>query len=465
MYMNNPGSPGIAALLLCLFLTPPLASAKVNNAKADQLGVELTPMGAELNGNPEGSIPPWSGNMDGLPTGLNWTGPGSPYPDPYGDDEILFTITAANMGLYTEKLSAGQQALFRNYPDSFQMHVYPSHRDGRYPSRYLERVKFNARHAQLINDDDGIVGYTGGVAFPIPQSGAEAIWNGRTNHIDYTYTGTFDDLAVFANGNRSHRRAHLTAENPYANPDNPVGMEQDEIGIYHGFGLQQVIEPARSKGTITAAHEPLDYVTHARAAWIYMPGQRRVRRAPTVGYDTPEGPGGLVTIDDIRGFNGAMDRYQWKLLGKREIYIPYHNYKFDDPDVSYTELLLQGHINPEYMRYELHRVWVVEATLRKNKRHVYARRLIYLDEDSWNFVITENYDSLGELWKVAFINSFYEFGSKGYVTRANIFHDLRAGAYIALYLVNESEQFRWNDTPARGINWYSPASMRKLGRR
>ena len=181
--------------------------------------------------------------------------------------------------------------------------------------------------------------------------------------------------------------------------------------------------------------------------------------------DTPDGPGGLVTIDEVQGFNGAMDRFSWKLLGKQEIYIPYHAYRFDDPAVSYKELLTPYHVNPDYMRYELHRVWAVEATLRPGKRHIYGKRRIYVDEDSGQVVVTENYDGRGELWKVVLLNTFYEYHSRYTVRRAEVYHDLRAAAYIAMRLVNDGKPFTYNVAKPRDADYFGPANIRKLGRR
>jgi hypothetical protein len=184
-------------------------------------------------------------------------------------------------------------------------------------------------------------------------------------------------------------------------------------------------EPARQKGQMTIVHEALDQVKNERKAWVYIPGARRVRRAPTVGYDTPDGPGGLVTVDDSLGFNGALDRFTWNLVGKKEVYIPYHAYKFDDPKVKYDTLLQKGHANPEYMRYELHRVWIVEADLKDGQRHVYKKRRFYIDEDSWQIVLLESYDGRGELWRVGVLNTLYDYSLQGYVARAQMFHDLQ----------------------------------------
>jgi len=447
-----------------LVLCANVASAKVSEQEAAQLGTNLTAVGANPAANDDGSIPAYGGTMRGLPAGLDYAGPGTPYPDPYANDPVVHRITAANMKDHEQFLSPGLQAMFSSYPDTFRIDVYPTHRDGGYGERYLDRLKYNALNAELYNGEDGIRGFTGSVAFPIPGSGAEVIWNTRTSGPNYTLAGTYSDIAVFSNGSRSVRRSTLMSQYPYANPENEVGMEEPQLGIWAAYVMTRVLEPKRDKGTITSIFEPYDYITHAREAWRYLPGSRRVRRAPTVGYDTPDGPGGFITVDDTLGFNGAMDRFDWFLLGKQELYVPFHNYAFDDHAISYDELLTPFHTNPNYTRYEKRRVWVVEARLREGKRHIYAKRRFYVEEDSWNIVMTENYDGRGELWKVVLINSLYEFNVGGYVNRAMTFHELRAGGYIVIRLVNDSEQMDYT-APAEVESWYAPTNVRKLGRR
>lgn len=453
----------IISLMIASLLTAGVA-AKVPPEEASALGKSLTPVGANPLANADGSIPAYTGSMFGLPGDLQYDGPGMPYPDPYADEPVMHNVTAANRLSHAEFLSPGLEALFDTYPDTFRMQVYPSHRDGRYTDLFIEKLRYNALNAELYNGEDGIRGFTGSVAFPIPKTGAEVMWNSRTSGPFASLGGTYSDIAVFSNGAKSVRRSTIMSEYPYVDPGNPVGMEADQLGIYAAYVMTKVHEPLRDKGAITSIFEPYDYITNAREAWRYLPGSRRVRRAPTVGYDTPDGPGGFITVDDTLGFNGAMDRFDWTLLGKRELYIPYHSYKFDTPQLSYDELLPPFHANPDYVRYEKHRVWIVEANLREGKRHLYGKRRFYIDEDSWNIVMTENYDGRGELWKVVLINSIYEYNVPGYVSRAMMFHELRAGGYITIRLVNDSAPLDYT-IPSRGESYYSPTSVRKLGRR
>jgi hypothetical protein len=453
--------------VLGLCLLPALAVGKMAPEDVARLGEDLTPMGAIRAGSEDGMIPEWTGNTRGLPEGLAWEGPGTPYPDPYADEEPLFVITSENMDQYRERLSPGQIAMFEAYPDTFRMPVYPSHRDFAYSEAYYAKVRYNAEHSELYNDNEGIRGYIGSATFPVPSTGAEIVWLTRTTGAYATREGEYSDIAVFPNGTRSTRRSRFLQESPYADLSNPATEEYEypKLGKYAGYIMTYVTEPARDKGLITSIFEPYDYAENSREVWRYLPGSRRVRRAPTVGFDTPDGPGGLKTIDEVRGFNGSMERFDWEFIGHKEMFIPYHNYKFDDPNLDYDDLLTKFHANPDHMRYELKRVWIAEATLKEGKRHIYGKRRIYVDEDTGLTAITENYDGRGELWKVVLFNNIYEYGGKAYVRRAQMYHDLRAGAYIVERLINDSEPLLYDVNPMKGPSYFSPTNVRKLGRR
>jgi hypothetical protein len=454
-------SLGIVSMVLCSILP---ATAAVSKQEAKKLGAELTPLGAQRSGNADGSIPAWSGKMSGVPSGLSYMGSGDVYPDPYSKEKPLFTVTQKNLPTYKDLLSPGLQALLNKYPNSYNVPVYPTHRDARWSKLVERRTSWNAINTVLVNGIDGMQNFTGGIPFPMPKTGAEVMWNGRIVHPHPTIVGSYDDTAVYLDGNKQMRRSDYTSEFPYSYPQNKIGDTESQIGTNAALVHVTVQLPARSKGQMTIVHEALDQVKNERKAWVYIPGSRRVRRAPTVGYDTPDGPGGLVTVDDSLGFNGAMDRYDWKLLGKKEMLIPYHTYQFDMPSVDYNMLLLPGHANPKYMRYEKHRVWVVEANLKKGQRHVYAKRRFYIDEDSWHIVLLESYDGRGDLWKVGILNTVYDFALKGYVARAQMFHDLQSGAYISMRMVNETSQPNLMATP-KGDKYYSPSNLRKMGTR
>ncbi len=450
-----------ACLITTTLLSSPSAMAKVTKQEAEQLGTSLTPMGATIEPNSDGSIPAWTGSMRGTPAGMTYNGSGDSYPDPYAEEKVLLTITAENHKTYADKLSDGQLALFAKYPDSYKIPVYPSHRDARYSEQVEKRTKWNATNAELVGGIDGLQHFTGGAPFPIPKSGAEVLWNARLNQPIPISDTLFDEIAVFSNGKMETRRLHSLFETPYAYTERPIG--DVDIGPNAGLVFSKIVAPAREKGKMAIVHEPLDYVRYKRNSWILLPGTNRVRRAPLVGFDTLDGPGSFKTIDESLGFNGSMERYEWNLVGKKEMYIPYHAYRFDTPELNYETLLTPKHANPDYMRYELHRVWVVEATLKKGMRHLYAKRRFYIDEDNWLIVMTENYDSRGELWRIGILNTLYDYYLKGYISRVHMNHDMQASAYVATRLVNNTRPTKFNTKP-KGKRFFTPKNLRKMGR-
>jgi len=459
--MKNVINLGIATILVLLTAG---VQAKVSEEEAKRLETDLTPLGAERAGNADGSIPAWTGSMTDAPEGLNYGGDGTQLPDAYADEKPLHTVTTANIAEHTQFLTQGQQALLKKYPDTFKMNVYPTHRDGGYSEKVTGQARFNVTNTMLSDNGEGATGWTGGPAFPIPQSALEVMWNTR-GFVYATSDGHYDNVAVFANGTKTEETSWIRSAFPAAYPSHKVGDTEAEIGKDLFYTLAVLVAPAAEKGKMNLVHDPVDYVTNKRNAWTYIPGTRRVRQAPSLGFDTPIGPGGLITADDAEGFNGSFTaRYDWVLKGKSEIYVPAHNYKFDDQSLDYKDLLTVGHANPEYMRYEKHRVWVVEATLKSGERHLYAKRVFYIDEDHWNVVAADVYDGRGELFRAVMQNSVYHYAIHGYQRRAALYHDLVSGHYLARNVINQQEAPKLTGEPW-GEQFFSPSNLRRMGRR
>jgi hypothetical protein len=311
------------------------------------------------------------------------------------------------MGEYSQHLSDGQKALFKTYPDSFTMPIFKSRRTFAAPQWLYDNTYKNAIKATLVEGGNGVENAMGGIPFPIPGNGIEAImnhnlrWRGvygvrRASEVAVQRDGAYSLITTQAEILYNYYRQDITLE------------ELNNVVIYY---LSFTKAPARLAGGAVLAHEMLNQAKEGRRAWGYNAGQRRVRKAPNLAYDTPVAAAdGLRTIDETDMFNGATDRYSWKLIGKKEIFIPYNNYRMSLPNVKYKDLLLPGHINPELTRYEKHRVWVVEANLKEGSRHIYSKRRFYLDEDSWSAAVIDMYDERDELYRVsmAYLKSFYE---------------------------------------------------------
>ncbi|WP_407733522.1 DUF1329 domain-containing protein [Pseudomonas citronellolis] len=438
----------------------PATQAAVSPDQAAQLKSSLTPLGAEKAGNADGSIPAWSGGLTQAPAG--YKGPGSHHVDPFAADQPLFTITKANLEQYKANLTPGQIALFNTYPDSFQMPVYPTRRSGSAPQWVYDNTFRNATTAKLVEGGNGFADAYGGTPFPIPQNGLEALWN----HIA-RYRGSYvERRSAQAGVERNGAYSLVTSE------DQLLFRFYDPKGSYEQLGnllyyyMTFSTAPARLAGEGALVKETLDQVKEPRQAWGYSPGQRRVRRAPTLAYDTPiDESNGLRTADDTDMFNGAPDRYDWTLVGKKEIYIPYNNYRVTSPEVKYKDLLTPGHINPKYTRYELHRVWVVEGKLKPGARHIYSKRTLYLDEDSWGAAVVDQYDGRGELWRVsmAYLKNFYE--QPLVWTALDTFHDLQSRRYSIQWLDNEEPGTTDFSKPMPSMDEFSPAALRRKASR
>ncbi|MGB7194202.1 MAG: DUF1329 domain-containing protein [Collimonas pratensis] len=342
-------------------------------------------------------------------------------------------ITAQNVAQYADRLTEGEKALLKKYPSTFRMPVYPSHRDFRYSDKVFANVKENAAQAELTDDGMGVKGVFGGPAFPIPKNGMELMWTITSAVSAWNEIAIYDQVVVYPDGNIAWGRVNYKI---MSTPYDPNGVRKDWNGTSTNFSVLTLM-PERDKGSIIVGNQHWDFANHARQAWQYSPGTRRVRQLPSFGFDMPQGPGGFRTVDDDHLFNGSPERYDWKIAGKKEIFIPYNAYKLDDPRVKYADMLTKGHVNPDLTRYELHRVWILEATVKPGVRHQYAKRVLYIDEDSWNPVISDNYDARGQLWRVSMQNLIYAYELQGFQPRVAIYHDLLSGAYLADRLINE----------------------------
>ena len=444
-----------AILVLTISLS---AQAGISPEEAARLGGdELTPVGAQRAGNADGSIPEWTGGIKELPAGFT---PGDRLIDPFPEDKPLYSITAANHEQYADLLSPGQVALLKRYPDTFRMDVYPSRRSAGYPDSEYERIKTGAVEGDLVEGGNGLVNFNGTIMFPIPSEGLHVIWNHITRYrVDESFQRRYTQIPVQANGNfapvlfeEEAISAGRLADNPYPN----------RLFVF----LQRILAPARLEGDVLLIHENIDQVAEPRSAWLYNAGQRRVRRAPNIAYD---GPGtasdGLRTADDLDLYNGAPDRYNWELKGKRELIIPYNSYKLWDGDLEYKDIIQPGHMNPDYTRYEKHRVWVVDATLKPDARHIYARRTFYIDEDTWQIGIIDHYDGRGELWKVHEGHPLVHYQVQVPWLAAQSLHDLISGRYLVIGLDNEEGRYTYDFEFDTGFQNFTPQALRRAGRR
>jgi len=451
----------LAAIALALATTG-VAGAAVSPQEAARLGADLTPLGGEKAGNAAGTIPAWDGGLSspakaGFPT---FASPGRA-PDPYPNDKPLFKITAANVAQYADRMTEGDKAMLRQYKDTFFMNVYPTRRSAASPQRIYDATKRIATTAQLAAGGNGVTGAVEGIPFPIPKSGVEPFWNHVLRYRADSASREIGQAAVTSNGSYNMVKFHDEFYVVYSLP----GAKEADLDNVILYFIQETVAPARLAGEILLVHETLDQAKENRRAWIYNPGQRRVRRAPNVAFDNPgTAADGLRTSDQFDMYNGSPERYDWKIVGKKELFVPYNAYKLHWAKTKADDVIRPLHINQDLARYELHRVWVVESTLKPGQRHIYKRRTLYLDEDSWQIIAVDCYDNRDQLWRVQEGHGINFYNVPTFWTTLEVTYDLQARRYLALGFEDQVDK-SVNFGIQRTLQDYTAAALRARGTR
>jgi len=403
------------------------AQAAVSADEAAQLKSTLTPLGAEK----AGTIPAWDGGLKQASGAKVGDLPVNAYPN----DKPILKIDAKNAAQHAAKLSEGTQALMKKYPD-FYVNVYPTRRSAAAPAYVYDNTFKNATRCKTKEGGMSVEGCFGGVPFPIPKDGTEAMWNYLLRVEPEAVSYGFKNLVVSSDGARSlATRNDIWWQYPYFYKD---GSPESWSGEYF-LERFNATEPPYKAGESLVIRDSID-AKNPRQAWQYLVGQRRVRRAPTVAYDTPDFvASGANYFDEVQGFLGHLDRYSWKLVGKQELYIPYNSNSLVTAKVD--EAFAKNHLNPEKMRWELHRVWVVEATVAAGKRHAVPKRRFFLDEDSWTLGLMDGYDAEGKLWRTTQVLSFAVPSVPVVMQKPVVVFNLQAGTMSAVQALNE-ENFK-----------------------
>lgn len=452
----------VTTLVVYSLLSAGLAHAGLSPDQIARLDADLTPMGAIKAGNADKTIPAYTGGItSAAQAGFPDFKTGGHHPDPFAADKVSFTINPANMEKYQDKLTAGHQALLKTYGDTYFMNVYPTRRSAGFPQRIYDAAKRNAASAELLEGGYGVTGATESIPFPIPASGVEAIWNHILRYRGEGASRTIGQAPV----TRSGAYTMVMLEDEFFPAYSLPGATEESLDNVIVYFKQRVTEPPRLAGQILLVHETLNQVMENRKAWLYNPGQRRVRRAPNVAFDNPgTAADGLRTSDDLDMYNGSPERYNWELVGKKEIYVPYNAYRLHSSKLKYDDIIRPLHINQEHARYELHRVWVVNATLKDGVRHIYKRRTFYLDEDSWQILAEDIYDNRDEIWRVAEGHAINYYDVPTLWTTLDVYTDLQAGRYLALGMNNEQSKTYDFDVKLKSSD-FGPSALRRAGTR
>jgi hypothetical protein len=429
------GPAGRRSVIAAMLWLTAGVEARVDESGLARLDAELTPVGAERAGDAQGAIPEWAGGLTAAPE--CYAGPGMRYCDPYPQDAPRVVVTAENLAAHESYLSAGQIALLRKYADSYRMPVYPTRRSFANPEFVYAATRANALRAELQANGEALVGAATGVPFPIPANAFEVIWNHKARWRDVAVRRWNNQFAVPASGDYNQTRFREDSLHAYAQP----GLTPETVGPILHYFLQVVMAPQRLEGATLLVHETLDQIAEARGTWQYSPGQQRLRRAPNTGYDLPAaGADGLRTLDQGDMFNGPMDRYDWKLIGKQTLYVPANSYRLHSDALRYSDIVRKRHIDQDLTRYELRRVWVVESTLRPGSAHRYKRRRFYIDEDGWQIRVVDVYDARGELWQLQEAHSVMAYDKPYELPVCETVYDLQSNRYLVQALSNEDPE-------------------------
>ncbi|CAN7312478.1 DUF1329 domain-containing protein [Pseudomonas sp. LjRoot71] len=422
------------------------AQAAVSPQEAAKLGTSLTLIGAEKSGNADGSIPEYTG---GLTTPPDTYEKGSSFrPDPFAGETPRLVISGKNATEHQDKLTVATQELLKRFP-SYRIDVYPTHRTVALPQRILDNTVKNAVNAMSVEGGVAMENALAGVPFPIPQTGNEVMWNHLLRYQGHALNSKYDSWNVDSSGHASlATTGNAFLEYPLYDPARTEPAKANDVYFKTKLYYQG---PARRAGEAILLVDAVNPLKQPRRGWQYLPGQRRVKLAPDIAYDTPNpGSAGASTYDDAWVFNGALDRFDFKLVGKKEMYVPYNTYKLNYHKKA-ADITTPNHVNPDLVRWELHRVWVVEATLKPGKRHIYAKRTFYVDEDSWIALAAESYDARGQLFRGSFAHMAYSYDVQAPNSDNHMFYDFVSGSYNITGMYG----------PYGGIKYIEPLSKAK----
>jgi hypothetical protein len=443
----------VAAACVAVFING--ANAAVSAAEAAKLGTELTPFGAERAGNKEGTIPAWTGgHTTPIPNEANGS-----RGDPFKDEKPLFSITGKNVSEHASKLNDGQLAMFKKYPD-YRIDVYKTHRTAAAPQSMYDNTIKNATRAKL--DGDTATGFAGGIPFPIPKTGAEVMWNNTLKWRGASTSFRVSGYQQLPGKKIQVYEVRLDQQYPPFMKDAKPEQFNDGKAVYQQ-AIGTFLGPASRVGEGVSSFLALDSADDQ--AWAYLPGQRRVRKLPSPCCDTPASTtAGLTTMDETQLWLGSLKRFDWKLVGKKEMYIPYNGNAFLRAKSNEELLGDKVYANPDYVRWELHRVWVVDATLRGGERHAAVKSRYYCDEDTWSCQLVDRWDSNGQLWRTFWLSNFVAPDIPAVVPQTWQFHDLLAGVgFLSDLMAGKPASDQYTIKPTYPASAFGPDALVRAG--
>ena len=446
-----------------------MAGAAPTAEEAAELGKSLTPIGAIKAGNKDGTIPEWTGGVCTPPAGYKPAKGlelgGAPYINPFAADKPAFKITAAAVAKYADKLDDGTKEMFKRHPKTFFIDVYPTRRSACWPAWAYENTIKRVMNPKIVGGNvPSVTGAHAQIPFPIPKSGAEVMWNTQLKYEPTDLQFEIAAVLVDSSGNRiPATRQWIYNQNNYW--DNTKTSVPEDKAVW--TLISKSTQPASQVGTMQMRHVFLRPDQKGAPAWSYIPGQRRVRLAPEFAYDSVSTTsGGVMLFDEINGFDGKMDRFDFKLVGRKEMYVPYNNYDFwqATPEVSQP-----NHVDPASLRFELHRVWVVEANLKQGERHVQKKKTFYVDEDSWAILAYVGIDHADKVHHLMYLPSIQEYDKPMLRNQQFLIYDFAKSIYlnqnksIGNWGGGGGPMFGTNKAKPYPPNYFTPDSLAGMG--
>lgn len=411
-----------------------------------------TPLGAEQNGSVDGAVPAWIGDSETVASTVNIITNETPN----------FFINSDNYLRYKAFLTPGQIALLNKYPESFNLPIYKTYRTHIAPEWIYEATKKNAKDVRLVENGNGITNVWPGTPFPNPRSGIEVIWNHLLHWRGVSLNFNLFEATVHSAGTHSIVQSEIFLAMPFYQKGRDAIRDNGKMIYYMNF----VNQPASLAGGGLLVHENLNSKAVPRRAWVYLADQNRVRRLPKFEHDTALfNSENLRVVDEVDLFSGSPSLYNWKIIEKKEVFVPYNSTKLEISVIAdRNALLTRNHLAPNVTRFERHRVWVVEGNLKKGSLHIYPKRTIYIDEDSWIAVMADMYDRNGELWRTSMSHTRFRSNMKGIWKVADVHHDLKSSKYYIQSLaepIPNSHDF-YTMPP---LSDFSPSSLRRASKR
>lgn len=374
-------------------------------------------------------------------------------------EQPMYSVDSSNYLQHADKLTVGQIKAFETYSD-FRIDVFSSTEECQLPAHAV-----STKNAKMINGNEGLADFKLGTKpFPNPTDAQHYIWNHRMTGPFVTSVHRTNTTYIVKNdGSYTVGKGDNYIEFPGA-VESPIKGQVDKNT--HALFMVKNVSPPRIAGTLTMLHDFIDAAVQERKAWAYSPATRRVRRAPSVNYDSfIDASGGLATIDSYNMFTGAQDRFDWNVVEKKVILIPHNNLEMANATADMITSN-KNFPNPDLVRYEEKEVVIVAATLKSGSRHIFPKNIMYVTQDPFmQIMIRDQFDGQGSLLKHQYATRAVD-SSGGCRINAEITLDFPTRAYVmnnVLGLGHDDLEVTYNTTNM-GIEFYSPDGLRRFAR-